>query len=126
LVYWLVAAIMIAGALGSALRNQITAAAGTAPSANSTRQAVSMLAPEPSRASAISGPTISPSAWVPNTMPTSLPRSLRFAYSLTMTALDRVVAADADAEQEPESDQHPVRPGQAPLAAGQVRVASEH
>ena len=48
---------------------------------------MSSLAPEPSRASAISGPTISPSAWVPNTIPTSLPRSLRLAYSLTITAL---------------------------------------
>ena len=47
----------------------------------------SLLAPEPSKASAISGPTTSPSAWVPNTIPTSLPRSFRFAYSLTMTAL---------------------------------------
>jgi hypothetical protein len=48
---------------------------------------VSLLAPAPSSASAISGPMMSPSAWVPNTIPTSLPRSLRLAYSLTMTAL---------------------------------------
>ena len=48
---------------------------------------MSLLTPEPSRASAISGPTISPRACVPNTIPTSLPRSFRFAYSLTMTAL---------------------------------------
>ena len=48
---------------------------------------MSSLNPAPSRAKAISGPTISPRAWVPNTMPTSLPRSLRLAYSLTITAL---------------------------------------
>ncbi len=35
----------------------------------------------------MSGPTMSPSAWVPNTIPTSLPRSLRLAYSLIITAL---------------------------------------
>src|SRR6202161_2373234 len=52
-----------------------------------TRHAVSLLAPARSRVSAISGPTMSPSAWVPNTIPTSLPRSLRLAYSLTITAL---------------------------------------
>ena len=48
---------------------------------------MSSLTPEPSRASAISGPMMRPRAWVPNTIPTSLPRSLRLAYSLTITAL---------------------------------------
>jgi hypothetical protein len=48
---------------------------------------MALLAPGPSRASAVSGPTISPSACVPNIIRTSLPRSFRFAYSLTMTAL---------------------------------------
>ena len=46
-----------------------------------------MAAPPPSRASAISGPTIRPSAWVENTIPTSLPAVLRLAYSLISTAL---------------------------------------
>ena len=35
----------------------------------------------------MSGPTMRPRAWVENTIPTSLPRSLRLAYSLISTAL---------------------------------------
>ena len=50
------------------------------------RQARPSLTPPPSSASAIRA-TISPRAWVENTIPTSLPRSRRLAYSLISTAL---------------------------------------
>ena len=44
-------------------------------------------APPPSRASAITGPTMSPTAWAEKTSPTIRPRLLRPAYSLISTAL---------------------------------------
>jgi len=48
---------------------------------------MSVLVPAPSSASATSGPTIRPRAWVENTSPTSLPRFFWFAYSVIRTAL---------------------------------------
>ena len=51
-----------------------------------TRQAVSWLMPDVRRSRPTSGPTMRPTACMEKTIPTMRPRSLRFEYSLIMTA----------------------------------------
>ena len=64
----------------------MTPAAGMAPNPSKSRQAMLWLMPEERSNRPTSGPTISPSACMENTMPTSRPRSFRFEYSLISTA----------------------------------------
>ena len=61
--------------------------------------------PRPAAATANSGPTMSPAACIENTSPTIRPRLLRARVLAHDRGGDRVVAADADAEDAPEDDQ---------------------